>query len=153
MRDLIRDAQDMAEILRTYPCAKRYSNISHGTLSEVLTAIVTKGEVIGGNSRGKDVQSEEFGRIEVKSRKLGTDGDNPRVSLRDHHLEKCDWFATFRWDENFNLAEAMMLPKKDVRPMFLERRQKSGLAHIAWSSWVSAPNRKNIKKECLEAMK
>ena len=74
----VADATEMMNILQTSKCMARYDHISHELLSELLVAIATGGEVIGGNNLGSDVSSPTYGLIEVKSRIFGTDGPNPR---------------------------------------------------------------------------
>jgi hypothetical protein len=129
------DAAEMHSILRSASCIKRYDSISHQLLSELLVAIATEGEVVGGNNRGSDVFSPKYGKIEVKSRILGTDGPFPRVSLKPHNIEKADWFVGIRWTRDFQFHEAWMLPKSAAANLYAARKQGSGLAHISWDSW------------------
>lgn len=68
----IEDAKEMMHILQTSRCIARYDHISHELLSELLVAIATGGEVLGGNNLGSDVRSPSHGLIEVKS-------ENPRL--------------------------------------------------------------------------
>lgn len=129
------DAAEMHSILRSASSMQRYDAISHQLLSELLVAIATEGEVVGGNNRGSDVYSPEYGKIEVKSRILGTDGAFPRVSLKPHNIEKADWFVAIRWTRDFQFHEAWMLPKSTAAALHAVKRQGSGLAHISWDSW------------------
>ncbi|TLX16373.1 hypothetical protein [Rhizobium sp. MHM7A] len=133
------DAAEMHSILRSASCIKRYDSISHQLLSELLVAIATEGEVVGGNNRGSDVLSPKYGKIEVKSRILGTDGPFPRVSLKPHNIEKADWFVGIRWTRDFQFHEAWMLPKSAASTLHAARKQGSGLAHITWESWKAGP--------------
>lgn len=135
----IADASEMHAILKTAACTKRYQEISHQLMSELLVAIATKGEVVGNNNRGSDVISPEYGKIEVKSRILGTDGEFPRVSLKPHNLDKADWFVGIRWTRDFDFHAAFMLPKIEASKLHAERKQASGLAHINWDKWKAAP--------------
>ena len=135
----VADASEMFNVLRKTECLKRYQEISHQLLSELLVAIVTEGEVVGDNNRGSDVLSSKYGKIEVKSRILGTDGPFPRVSLKTHNLEKANCFVGIRWTRNFEFHAAYMLPKAAVLPLYEARKQAGGLAHISWDSWKSAP--------------
>src|SRR5258707_13280613 len=102
----VADATEMMRILQTAQCMARYNHISHELLSELLVAIATGREVIGGNNLGSDVSSPTYGLIEVKSRILGTDGPNPRISLKQRNLDKASWFAAVRWNRDFTLHEA-----------------------------------------------
>jgi hypothetical protein len=133
------DAAEMHSILRSASCIKRYDSISHQLLSELLVAIATEGEVVGGNNRGSDVFSSQYGKIEVKSRILGTDGPFPRVSLKPHNIEKADWFVGIRWTRDFQFHEAWMLPKSAASTLHAVIKQDSGLAHISWESWKAGP--------------
>lgn len=146
------DAREIWSILQTAKCMARYDKISHEILAEILVAIATGGEVIGGNNRGSDVRSPQFGLIEVKSRILGTDGPYPRISLKQHNLDKADWFAAVRWHRNYALYDAVMLPKLVARELYDKKRQASGLAHIGWADWSSAAGAKNIRAECEDVM-
>lgn len=133
------DASEMYKILRTARCIQRYDSISHQLLAELVVAIATEGEVIGGNKRGSDVLSPSFGRIEVKSRILGTDGAFPRISLKPHNLEKSDWITAVRWTRTFEFYDAVALPKTIAASLFAGRLIEGKAAHVAWQSWIGAP--------------
>lgn len=131
----------------------RYNEISHQLLSELLVAIATGGEVIGGNNRGSDVRSPTHGLIEVKSRLLGTDGPWPRVSLRRHNVDKADWIAAVRWNPDFTFFDAVMLPKQQAAALFAARKQVSrDAAHITWQDWTADPEASSIKEACRKAL-
>ena len=130
----------------------RYDQISHQLLSELLVAIVTEGEVIGSNNRGSDVRSPRYGLIEVKSRILGTDGPYPRVSLKQHNIEKAAWITAVRWQRDFTLYDAVMLPKESARRHYELKKQSSGLAHINWQHWASDSSANNIREACLSVL-
>ncbi|MGR3708659.1 MAG: hypothetical protein ACU0A9_04380, partial [Alterinioella nitratireducens] len=115
---LAADASEMFNALKKLDCFKRHFDISHGTLSEIIVAHVTNGRVLGGNKKGRDVESQRYGMIEVKSRMLGSDGPNPRVSLRPGNLANSDYFAALRWSREFDLTEAILLPKYAVLPVY-----------------------------------
>lgn len=148
----LQDAKEMLGILRSAECMKRYDQISHQLLSEILVAISVKGEVIGGNNRGSDVRSTTHGLIEVKSRILGTDTAFPRVSLRLHNLEKASWFAAVRWARDFTFYDAFMLPKSSAFPLYSAKRQKNGQAHINWNVWISDPCAVSLKSAIMIAL-
>lgn len=134
----IQDAAEMFGILRTAKCIARYDSISHQLLSELLVAIATGGEVVGGNNRGSDVFSPQYGKIEVKSRILGTDGEFPRISLKQHNLDKADWFVAVRWTKRFEFHDAVALPKSAVLPLFDGRMVGGKVAHTSWKNWLAA---------------
>lgn len=146
------DAAEMHSILRSASCIKRYDSISHQLLSELLVAISTGGEVVGGNNRGSDVLSPEYGKIEVKSRILGTDGPFPRVSLKSHNIEKADWFVGIRWNRDFQFHEAWMLPKSAASELHAARKQGSGLAHISWESWKAGQGAVDLSSKIRAAL-
>ncbi|WP_113154186.1 hypothetical protein [Nitratireductor sp. OM-1] len=136
--ELHRDALEMQSILRDSECFKRHQAISLDKLSELLTALATGGKITSRNTAGHDVVAP-IGKIEVKSRVLGTDGPFPRVSLRPNKLE-ADYVMAVRWTSDCVLHAAYLLPAASVRPLFSERLQASGsLAHIAWQKWIAAP--------------
>jgi hypothetical protein len=146
--DILRqDAVEMIRILSTARCATRHSIISPDRLSEILTAIVTAGELVGGNSKGYDVISPEFGRVEVKARILGTDGPFPRVSLKASNITKAGFFMAVRWTNSMQLHDAVALPQADAAALYSAKRQGSGLAHIAWRDWVAAPAARRFRDE------
>lgn len=148
MVDLLRqDAAEMAGILCSARCVERHAAISHDRLAEVLTALVTVGELSSGNARGHDVVSPTFGRIEVKSRILGTDGPFPRVTLKASNIEKSDFFMGVRWTRDMRLHEAVGLAKVAVMPLYEAKRQGSGLAHLSWVDWVAAPGARSFLNE------
>ncbi|HEV7693838.1 MAG TPA: hypothetical protein VGO52_23590 [Hyphomonadaceae bacterium] len=146
------DAKEMATILRSAACMARYNKISHELLSELLVAIATNGEVVGGNNRGSDVLSPTHGKIEVKSRILGTDGPFPRISLKEHNLAKADWFAAVRWNPDFTLYDAVLLPKASAMNHYQQKRQSKGLAHIGWKDWARDASAQSIREVCLSAL-
>ncbi len=149
---LIPDAKEMMLILRTSRCMVRYDHISHELLAELLVAIATDGEVIGGNNLGSDVRSPSHGLIEVKSRILGSDGPYPRVSLKQRNLDKAHWIAAVRWHRDFTLYDAIMLPKSSAARLFQIRKQAKDLAHISWKDWSSDPHAISIKAICMNAL-
>lgn len=135
---IVDDAMEMHSVLRNANCMKRYEAISHNLLSELLVAIAVGGEVVGKNNLGSDVISPKYGRIEVKSRILGTDGPYPRVSLKSSNIDKADYFVAVRWTRDFEFHAAWMLPKSAAATLYAERKQGSGLAHINWDRWMRA---------------
>ena len=143
---LQQDAAEMMNILQNSNCIPRYDRISHELLSELLVALATKGTVVGANNRGSDVFSESYGKIEVKSRILGTDGPNPRVSLQKSNLEKADWFCAIRWTREFQLSDAVMLPKSSALSLHGQKKQATGMAHISWVSWITALGAISLKE-------
>jgi hypothetical protein len=146
------DAKEMAAILTSAKCLVRYDKIAHELLSELLVAIATKGEVVGGNNRGSDVFSDEYQRVEVKSRILGTDGPFPRVSLRPSNLEKADNFVAVRWKADFTFYDAVMLPKSAVLKLHADKSQSNGMAHISWLDWKNNSQAVSFKEKCVEVL-
>ena len=130
----------------------RYDKISHEILAELLISIVIDGKVIGGNNRGSDVKSPAHAFIEVKSRILGTDGQFPRVSLKQHNIEKADWFAAVRWTREYTLDDAVMLPKSSACVLYEQKKQSQGLAHISWTDWTSSPDAQSLRDACIKAI-
>ncbi|MDR3422858.1 MAG: hypothetical protein P4L80_16710 [Xanthobacteraceae bacterium] len=148
------DAREMASILRTAKCVRRHSAVSFDLLAEMLTALCTGGALAGRNAKGYDVSSPEYGRIEVKSRTLGTDGPFPRVSLSPNKMDGADWFMAVRWTEDGELHAAVMLPKTSVAPLFDRRLQARGtVAHIRWDNWQSGNGRVDLTERFREALR
>lgn len=146
--DILRqDAIEMIRILSKAQCMERHTSISPDRLSEILTAIATGGEIVGGNSKGYDVISPEYGRIEVKARILGTDGPFPRVSLKASNIDKADLIMAVRWTEKMELHDAIALPKAGAAVLYAAKRQGGGLAHIAWRDWIAAPDARRFRDE------
>lgn len=134
------DAKEMAAALRGADCLQRHGVLSYDKLAEILTALCTRGHLHSRNAAGSDVTSPAYGRIEVRSRFLGTDGPFPRVTLSQGKLQGAEWFMAVRWDAGGDVHAAVMLPFASVAPLFAARLQKSGnKAHIAWCDWLSAP--------------
>lgn len=126
MMGLLRqDAAEMASILRSARCVERHQAISHDRLAEIMTALVTGGELSSGNAQGHNAVSPAFGRIEVKSRILGTDGPFPRVTLKASNIEKSDFFIGVRWIRDMRLHEAVGLPKSAVMPLYTAKQLNS----------------------------
>jgi hypothetical protein len=130
----------------------RYDRVSHDLLSEILVAAALDGVVEGGNRRGFDVRSARFGRVEVKSRILGTDGPFPRVSLKASNLEKADFFVAVRWARNFTFYDAVMLPKNAALALYVNRVQTSGMAHIRWNDWCLSKGAISLKVKVMKIL-
>ena len=139
-------------IMQSAKCMARYDKISHEILAELLISIVIDGKVIGENNRGSDVKSPAHAFIEVKSRILGTDGQFPRVSLKQHNIEKADWFAAVRWTREYTLDDAVMLPKSSACVLYEQKKQSKGLAHISWTDWTSSPGAESLRDACIKAI-
>ncbi|MEI3807613.1 hypothetical protein V6R85_24125 [Agrobacterium sp. CCNWLW32] len=148
----LQDATEMYNILRTANCIKRYDSISHQLLAELVVAIATNGEVVGGNNRGSDVVSPTYGKIEVKSRILGTDGPFPRVSLKPHNLDKSDWIAAVRWTRDFDFHDAVALPKAAAQGLFAGRLLETRASHVAWQTWISTPGAESLSARVRSAL-
>jgi hypothetical protein len=146
------DASEMIRILSTAKCIARHSIISADRLSEILTAIVTGGTIVGGNSKGHDVLSPNFGLVEVKARIMGTDGLFPRVSLKAGNIAKADFFMAVRWTKEMALYEAIGVPKTTAALLYTAKQQARGLAHIAWRDWIAAPGARSFRGEMLGAL-
>jgi hypothetical protein len=100
----------MYNILRSARCIQRYDSISHQLLAELVVAIATDGEVVGGNNRGSDVISPSFGRIE----ETGT-----RVIIAGHG--------------RFGMTVGRMLQASGIRAVVLDRddgRTNGGAAQV-----------------------
>ncbi|MBD9529477.1 hypothetical protein [Paracoccus sp. PAR01] len=143
------DAREMARILRNAKCMQRYDKISHDLLGEILVAAALNGFVEGGNRRGSDVRAPAYGRVEVKSRILGTDGPFPRVSLRPSNLEKADHFVALRWNRDFSFHDAVMNTKEAVMHLYRGKEQHSGMAHITWKDWCGAAGALSLRAEII----
>ncbi len=146
------DAAEMYKILRTANCIKRYDSISHQLLAELAVAIATDGEVVGGNNRGSDILSPTYGKIEVKSRILGTDGPFPRISLKPHNLDKSDWIVAVRWTRDFEFHDAIALPKSAAQSIFAGRLSDGKVAHVAWQTWVATPGAESLANRVRTAL-
>lgn len=133
------DAREMHSIMRNADCIKRHFITSPDKLAEILTAICTDGEIAPRNAKGYDVCSPRFGKVEVRSRILGTDGPLPRISLSPSKMAGADNFMAVRWTADFKLHAAIMLSKIAVQPLFQAKLQSSGkMAHIGWREWIAA---------------
>lgn len=141
------DAAEMFGILRSAMCLSRYDCISHQLLAEIVVAIATGGEVVGGNNRGSDVISPKYGKVEVKSRILGTDGDYPRISLKAHNIEKADWVAAVRWTRQFAFYDAVALPCYAISPLVEGRLSSKAATHIPWKTWTASTDARSLKAE------
>ncbi|WP_157769994.1 hypothetical protein [Ruegeria profundi] len=146
------DAREMAKILRTAKCIRRYDKISHDLLGEILVAAALEGVVEGGNRRGSDIHAPAFGLVEVKSRILGTDGPFPRVSLRPSNIEKADYFVAIRWNRDFSFYDAVMNSKEAVLPLYSVKKQGSGVAHISWKDWCSTSGAVSLKERMIQIL-
>ncbi len=146
------DAREMADILRIAKCIRKYDKISHDLLGEILVAASLEGVVEGGNRRGSDIHAPTFGRVEVKSRILGTDGPFPRVLLRSSNIENADYFVAIRWNRDFSLIDAVMNSKEAVLPLYSGKKQGSGVANISWKDWCSTSGAVSLKGRMIQIL-
>lgn len=146
------DAAEMYRILRTANCIKRYDSISHQLLAELVVAIATDGSVVGGNNRGSDVLSPTYGKVEVKSRILGTDGPYPRISLKPHNIEKADWIVAVRWTRQFEFYDAVALPKSAAQGLLENRLVAGKAAHVAWQVWTATSGSESLADRIRSAL-
>ena len=116
------DAAEMMKILSTAKCIARHSIISPDRLAEILTAIVTGGTIVGGNSKGHDIRSPKCGLVEVKARILGTDGPFPRVSLKAANIDKADFVMAVRWTKTMDLYDAVGVPKATATVLYAAKQ-------------------------------
>jgi hypothetical protein len=148
------DAREMYATMRDAECIKRHFVISLDKLAEILTALCTDGDIAARNSKGYDVHSQAFGKIEVKSRLLGTDGRFPRISLSPNKMTGADSFIAVRWTAQFELYSAIMLSRAAVQPLFETRLQTSGkTAHISWSQWLAAKGAIDFTSRFLDVLR
>lgn len=148
------DAREMYAAIRHTECIKRHFVISPDKLAEILTALCTNGDIAVRNNKGYDITSKAFGKIEVKSRILGTDGPYPRISLSPNKMIGADSFMAVRWTVQLELYAAIMLPKAAVQPLYAARLQSSGKsAHIGWSQWLASPSAIDFTSRFLDLLR
>lgn len=138
----------MHRITQRASCMLRYSVISLDKPAEILTALCADGTVAERNTKGYDVVSPVHGKIEVKSRVLGTDGPFPRISLSPNKLVESDSFMAVRWGYDHSLYAAIMLDRADVQPLYVAKLQASGrTSNIPWIEWKTAPRAFDFTKQ------
>ncbi|MEX2671678.1 MAG: hypothetical protein WD294_06160 [Phycisphaeraceae bacterium] len=91
--------------------------------AEVLIAESVGGErAASGVNQGFDVTSQDFGRIEVKCRRLPADGRREeRVDLRETKADGFDSLAIVIFFPDFNVKGAVLVPYAEVWPVVAAR--------------------------------
>lgn len=94
--------------------------------AEVLVAEAIGGERMqSGINQGFDVTSSDYGRVEVKCRRLPTDGRREeRVDLRDTKTDGFDFLALVVFFPDFNVKGAVLVPYDEVWPLVESRKYR-----------------------------
>lgn len=131
----------MASLLRDY------GEIKASRYFEILVAATYDGELMAPNHPEFDVHCTRFGRVQVRTRVIGTDGKYPRISLRGMPSE-FDVLIGAHLAQNFSINHAIALRSPAIEPLYLAKRQQDGkLAHIPWAQLVAAPGAEDVTKE------
>jgi hypothetical protein len=110
-----------------------HGEVAISTFAEALFAAAFGGQRTPRANPNFDVVCPRFGKVEVRARVLGTDGDYPRISLRKSPDGEFDHLAAVRLDKKLNFWKAFILPTAALKPLFDAKKQKTAKAHIAWS--------------------
>lgn len=117
-----------------------HGEVAISAFAEALFAAAFGGQRRQRGNPGFDIDCPRFGKVEVRARVLGTDGDYPRVTLRKSPDGQFDHLAAVRLDKNLALWKAFILPTLALKPLYDAKKQPKGTAHIDWSSFCSDSN-------------
>ncbi len=136
-----------------YDILRKHGRITEDDLAEMLVAEALGGKQVGGNKQGYDVTHPRFGRIEVRSRRLGTDGAWPRVSLPRGKVDSFDHCVAVRFGADYAFHDAVMLDRASAKVLYEMKAQRgTGLAHIAWEEWCRAPGALSLRSRILDLL-
>ena len=129
----------------------KVGEITTGRFGELLIASVTSGEIK--NKTGYDISAPGYGKIEVKSRVLGTDGKWPRVTLGKTNIKEADHVAVIRFSPAYEVVAACILSIDKVKPLYSQYAQSKGTAHIPWDKFskVSTCLKQKVENEISSA--
>lgn len=107
-----------------------------GLHAEVITAVAFKGKVK--RSIGYDVLTSRNQRIEVRSRKVFTDGRQPRLTLNKSKMENSDIIVAIHYERDLEISMAIAIRTKSLEGLYYRYLQKSGKqAHINWNEIIN----------------
>lgn len=117
--------------------------------AEVLVAEAIGGERMqSGVNQGFDVTSDEYGRVEVKCRRLPPDGRREeRVDLRDTKTDGFDFLAIVVFFPDFNVKGAVLVPYEQVWPIVESRKYR----RISYPEACACPRAIDITRQVVEA--
>ncbi len=128
----------MAEAVRLFGLLRTHGEVTKDAFCENLVAAALGGTLMSRGNKGFDVRHPALGRIEVRSRMLGTDGDKPRITLRCDPVEACDWLVAVRITPDFRLHEGWMFAARSLQRLYARyRRAKNPVAHVPWNVAVA----------------
>lgn len=103
-------------------------------LGEQLVAAAFGGTLMERGNKDFDIQCRRYGRVEVRTRILGTDGWLPRITLRRPPDGAYDHLAAVRLEQDRSFWRALILPTAALAPLYARYKQAKGIAHIPWEA-------------------
>jgi hypothetical protein len=114
-----------------------------GSYSEKLIAVLDGGEVV--QKHGYDTDGGRLGKVEVRSRMLGTDGRCPRLTTNSTKMKNSEYHAIIHFGAGYQIYEAILVPTSALIPLYNPRRQKKrDQAHIPFREIKSLKGTANI---------
>ncbi len=141
--DNANEARRLGKLLR------EHGEVTISAFAEALFAAAFDGKRMSRGNRNFDLDCARFGKVEVRTRVLGTDGEYPRITLRKSPDGQFDHLAAVRLNETLGLWKASVLPTLALRPLYDVRKQKNGLAHIDWSDFCADPKAIDITADLM----
>jgi hypothetical protein len=93
--------------------------------AELLVAEALRGERASAVNRGFDVFADQYGRVEVKCRRLPSGGRREeRVELKDTKEDGFDYLAVVVFYPDYNIKGAVLLPYRAVWDIISARRYR-----------------------------
>ena len=122
-----------------------------GIYAEELINIVFKGKII--RTKGYDLVTSNGCRIEVKSRKMFTDGRIPRVTLNKSKMRYSNAIGVVQYNNDLeeSIAIGIVIPTKSLIPLYNQYRQKNDVAHIPLHKIMCHPRTVDIKHRLIVA--
>jgi len=116
----------MKQLAETRYCLSEYGIRDTPDYAEVLVAEALEGERIqSGVNQGYDVLSPRYGRVEVKCRKLPTDGrQEERVDIRNTKADGFDYLAIVVFFPDYSAKGAILVPYSEVWPIIDSRKYR-----------------------------
>lgn len=139
--------EKLAELARRQGELLREHSLGHPQwYAENLVCVALRGRVMPTNFKAYDIESDEFGRVQVKSRVDGTDTsyDHNRTNFGKYALGAFDWGAVVIFTPGFRIDGAKLLQQKDLAPLVM------AAGHVKWAAVQNHPNALDIKCQLVE---
>lgn len=120
----ITDAIVAQRAIDEFLCREIGSEDLVGRFGEVLAAAAPKGELMPAVTQGFDIRHPEYGRVQVKTRKLPRDGRNETRAVGFGGPNAFDWLCHVLLDVDYGVKGAWLVPYEKAWPVIIAASMK-----------------------------